>query len=70
MTRTLHVWWDGSIAGTLHVNEHGEMRFTYSTEWLADATRPAISFSLPKRPEPFKQRQCRPFFAGLLPEES
>lgn len=33
-------------------------------------TRRAISFSLPKRPEPFKQRQCRPFFAGLLPEES
>jgi len=25
---------------------------------------------LPKQEQPFKQRQCRPFFAGLLPEES
>ncbi len=69
-TRTLSVWWDGSITGTLQVNEHGEMRFTYSPGWIAEATCPAISFSLPKRPEPFKQRQCRPFFAGLLPEGS
>lgn len=70
MTRTLSVWWDGSIVGALQVNEHGEMRFAYSPEWLGDPTRPAISFSLPKRAEPFRQRECRPFFAGLLPEES
>ena len=25
--------------------------------------------SLPKRPEAFKRRECRPFFGGLLPEE-
>ena len=70
MTRTLGVWWDQAVVGTLQVNQHGELRFAYSPEWLADASLPAISFSLPKRPEPFKQRQCRPFFAGLLPEES
>lgn len=70
MTRTLSVWWEGVVVGTLQVNQYGEMRFAYSPEWLSDASRPAISFSLPKRPEPFKQRQCRPFFAGLLPEES
>ncbi len=69
MIRRLSVWWEGAVAGTLHVNTHGEMRFEYSPAWLADPSRPAISFSLPKRPEPFKQRQCRPFFAGLLPEE-
>lgn len=70
MKRTLSVWWDGALAGSLHVNQHGELRFAYAPEWLADDARPAISFSLPKRSEPFKQRQCRPFFAGLLPEES
>ena len=68
--RTLAVWWDGAIVGTLQVNQHGEMQFTYAPDWLADSTRPAISFSLPKRTDPFTQRQCRPFFAGLLPEES
>ena len=70
MTRTLSVWWDGAIAGTLRVNQHGEMSFVYAPEWLADAKRLAVSFSLPKREEPFKRRDCRPFFAGLLPEEA
>lgn len=70
MKRALSVWWNGAVVGTLQQNQHGEMRFAYSADWLADPSRPAISFSLPKREEPFKQRQCRPFFAGLLPEES
>lgn len=70
MTRTLSVWWDATAVGTLQVNQHGEMHFSYALEWLADSSRLAISFSLPKRPEPFRQRECRPFFAGLLPEES
>jgi serine/threonine-protein kinase HipA len=70
VTRTLSVWWERDVVGTLQVNKHGEMRFAYGPEWLADRSRPAISFSLPKQQEPFKQRQCRPFFAGLLPEES
>jgi serine/threonine-protein kinase HipA len=68
--RALSVWWNGAAVGTLQLNQHGEMRFAYSADWLADPSRPAISFSLPKREEPFRQRQCRPFFAGLLPEES
>ena len=70
MTQALSVWWDGAIVGTLQVNKHGQMRFTYASEWLADASRGPISFSLPKQEQPFNQSQCRPFFAGLLPEES
>ena len=31
------------MVGALHVNEHGEMRFAYSPDWLKDPTRPAIS---------------------------
>jgi HipA-like protein len=70
VSRALSVWWDGTIAGTLRVNQHGEMTFRYTPEWLADASRSPLSLSLPKRPEPFKQRECRPFFEGLLPEEA
>jgi serine/threonine-protein kinase HipA len=68
--RTLSVWWGRVVVGTLQVNQHGQMRFTYAADWLADTSRPAISFSLPKQEQPFTQRQCRPFFAGLLPEEA
>ena len=70
MTRTLSVWWDGLVVGTLQVNQHGQMLFTYDRDWLSDTSRSPISFSLPKQEQPFKQRQCRPFFAGLLPEET
>jgi serine/threonine-protein kinase HipA len=69
VSRTLLVRWDGRLVGTLRVNQHGELLFQYATEWLDDAGRPAISLSLPKREDPFKQRACRPFFAGLLPED-
>jgi serine/threonine-protein kinase HipA len=30
---------------------------------------PPLSVSLPKRDAAFRKRDCRPFFAGLLPEE-
>jgi serine/threonine-protein kinase HipA len=69
MSRALSVWWDESIAGTLRIDEYGEMAFQYSEAWLADSMRPPLSVSLPKRAEPFKRRECRPFFGGLLPEE-
>lgn len=70
MIRTLHVWWDGRIVGQLTQNQHGELGFVYAEEWLQDSTTPSLSASLPKRIEPFKRRECRPFFGGLLPEET
>lgn len=70
MTKTLHVWWAHEIVGALTIDRYGEMGFTYAPEWIADAGKPALSFSLPKREEPFNRRECRPFFEGLLPEES
>jgi serine/threonine-protein kinase HipA len=70
MKGALSVSWDGVQAGELRLNKHGEMSFAYLAEWVADPARPAISISLPKRTEVFGQRECRPFFAGLLPEEA
>lgn len=70
MTKTLKVWWAGEIVGVLSIDRHGEMGFAYAPEWLADGDKPALSFSLPKRKMHFSRRECRPFFEGLLPEES
>ncbi len=70
MKRTLDIWWDGGLVGQLTQDEHGELGFAYSNEWLARGAAPALSASLPKRVEPFSRRECRPFFGGLLPEES
>jgi serine/threonine-protein kinase HipA len=68
--RALDAWWDGRIAGQLTQDRHGELGFAYSPDWLNDDRAPPLSFSLPKRAEPFSRRECRPFFGGLLPEES
>ena len=69
MTRALDIWWDGRLVGQLTQDRHGELGFTYSPGWVEDAGSPPLSASLPKRAEPFSRRECRPFFAGLLPEE-
>jgi len=69
MRKALCVWWDDRITGRLTQNEHGDIGFVYDNAWIADPATRAISQSLPKRPEPFKRREARPFFAGLLPDE-
>lgn len=70
MKRTLDVWRDNKIVGQLTQDEHGDLGFVYAPAWLADANTPPLSASLPKRARAFRKRECRPFFAGLLPEES
>lgn len=70
MIKSLAVWWDGARVGLLRIDENGDLEFVYDRAWLEDAAKPAVSFSLPKRPDPFNRRESRPFFAGLLPEEA
>ena len=67
--RVLNVWWEGRIAGQFTQDNHGDIGFCYARAWLEDDRAPPLSASLPKRPERFSRRECRPFFGGLLPEE-
>ena len=69
MTGQLSVWWDGRVTGSLHLDQHGDMEFTYAPDWLTDAKTLALSFSLPLRADPYGRRECQPFFSGILPEE-
>ena len=69
MTRALDIWWDGQLVGQLTQNQHGELGFVYSADWLKRESALPLSASLPKRAEPYSRRECRPFFGGLLPEE-
>lgn len=68
--RVLNVWWDGRIVGQFTQDRHGDIGFAYTEAWLDDEKALPLSASLPKRPERFSRRECRPFFGGLLPEES
>lgn len=53
--------------GTLSVVA-GRLSFQYGHDHIKQPNAAALSQSLPLRPEPFDDRQCRAFFAGLLPE--
>jgi serine/threonine-protein kinase HipA len=46
------------------------IRFTYNDLALKSDTIPALSISLPKRPEPYPNRHASPFFRNLLPEQA
>jgi serine/threonine-protein kinase HipA len=63
----LDVYLHEDRAGTLERLDGAKLRFTYDPEWLATAGMP-LSLSLPLREEPYADADCRPFFAGLLPE--
>src|SRR3546814_20101478 len=68
MSDRLTVWWNGRIAGSVRLDHHGDMTFAYSQTWLENADGSALSFSLPKREQPFGRRDCQRFFEGPLPE--
>jgi serine/threonine-protein kinase HipA len=46
------------------------MAFRYAESWLNTAGATPLSQSLPLRKERFGRKECRGFFAGILPEES
>src|SRR5262245_38016092 len=68
MPRTLDVYLDARLVGELRQDGSGRLRFQYHPAWLSDPNASPLSRSLPLRPEAFAMRNCRPFFAGLLPE--
>ena len=53
--------------GTLSL-DGGRLSFRYRGDWLAHPQAVALSHSLSLQPELFDDHQCRPFFAGLLPD--
>lgn len=68
--KVLNVWWDGRVVGQLTQDRHGDIGFAYAQAWIDDNNTLPLSAYLPKQPERFSRRECRPFFGGLLPEES
>lgn len=63
----LDVYLHDDRAGMLERLDGARLRFTYDPEWLSAAGMP-LSLSLPLREESYGDADCRPFFAGLLPE--
>jgi serine/threonine-protein kinase HipA len=69
MSKSLDVYLDHSIVGQLAQNKSGQMLFTYHDNWLVNENAIPLSCSLSLRKQFFTQKECRGFFAGILPEE-
>ncbi len=67
MAHDMGVWWLDQPVGILSL-VGGRLHFQYSRDWLAQPKAVALSQSLPLGIDAFDDRQCRAFFAGLLPE--
>ncbi len=67
MAHDIGVWLFDQAVGKLSLVA-GRLSFQYGPDWLARPNPVVLSQSLPIRPEPFDDSQCRAFFAGLLPE--
>ena len=65
----LDVFLNGTLTGQLHSDDNDRFSFRYAPEYLQQKGV-ALSCSLPLRAEEFSYREARPFFAGVLPEET
>lgn len=70
MARTLDVYLHTDLAGHLTQDDDGDMSFQYAESWLQRPGAIPLSHSLPLRKERFRRKECRGFFAGILPEEA
>jgi serine/threonine-protein kinase HipA len=65
--RELGIWLHADRVGTLSLDAD-KLGFAYDARWLSHVRPRSLSCSLPLRDQPFGDRECRPFFSGLLPE--
>ena len=68
--KALDVFWGMAKVGSYDKFRSGSEQFVYDAVYLAQPGCQPISHSLPLRAEPYSAPQLRPFFSGLLPEES
>jgi serine/threonine-protein kinase HipA len=70
MARMLDVYLHADLAGHLVQDDGGDIRFQYAGNWLSNPAAIPLSHSLPLRTEPFRRKECRGFFGGILPEQA
>src|SRR4051794_28231482 len=70
MARTLDVYLLDDLTGHLRQDDGGEIVFEYVESWLSNPVAAPLSQSLPLRKKRFNRKECRGYFAGILPEET
>lgn|SRR5690606_32938435 len=66
--RTMEIYRNADLAGELAEFNRKHYVFTYNAEYFNDATKPAISLTLPKSQMTYESEFLFPFFFNLLSE--
>lgn len=69
MNKILDVYLHDTLAGQLSQNQNGELSFSYGADYLTKNYQP-LSVSMPLREQPYDHNISRPFFSGLLPDDT
>ena len=70
MARKLDVYLLDDLVGYLIQDDGGQVIFEYAGSWLNKPGAVPLSHSLPLRPKRFRSKECRGYFAGILPEQA
>ena len=65
---SLHVFFEQSPVGVLHMNDDRSFSFHYTAQWLDTPHAFSLSISLPLHSEEHSGQHVKSFFANLLPE--
>lgn len=66
--RKAAVYRNGELVGTLTEENRSSYIFRYDDRWFADASKPAVSLTLPKTQQEYHSEFLFPFFFNLLSE--
>lgn len=66
--RSAKIFYKNKETGILKEHNKGNFTFEYTTLWLADKDKPAISLTLPKSEKVYQSDYLMPFFYNILPE--
>ena len=62
------VFYKNIFAGIITETNDGEYVFKYDKDFVNNFSEKFITFSMPVRKEPYKDKRLFPFFDGLIPE--
>lgn len=66
--RKAKIYYNEDLAGVLTETNDGDYLFQYDLQYVVRFPDQFITFTMPVRPEPYKDKRLFPLFEGLIPE--
>ena len=66
--RIAEIYYKEDLAGHLTETDDGEYLFQYAVDYVERHPNQFLAFTMPVRPQPYKDKRLFPFFEGLIPE--